>query len=73
MISRQERKSTSDPIRSFGGPVLAHGCDKICTICLASFKKDRIPPRALVNYGWQHGVGQRKWETVLRFFLWLAT
>lgn len=53
MVARRERKSDADKILPLSGPVLADDCDSVCMNCRQYMKEDKIPPKALVNYGWK--------------------
>lgn len=51
-VTRIKRKSTSQAISEFKGPVLDYQCDKICDDCRKSIRKGKVPRLALVNNLW---------------------
>ena len=51
-VTRVERKSVSQPISEFKGPVLDYRCDKICDDCRKSIRKGKVPRLALANNLW---------------------
>ncbi|KAF8809210.1 hypothetical protein BYT27DRAFT_7094612, partial [Phlegmacium glaucopus] len=51
-VTRIERKSASQAISEFKGPVLDYRCDKICDNCRKSIRKGRVPRLALANNLW---------------------
>lgn len=55
MVTRMEHKSEDDPVKPLPGPVLDTTCDSICTPCLTSLRKHKMPKNALARGLW---VGQ---------------
>lgn len=51
-ITRIERSSLDRPIREFSGPVLDHGCSKVCETCRTSIVGGKVPKSALANGMW---------------------
>ena len=51
-ITRVERKSSSEKIKEFAGPVLDYECNMICTDCRSTIRKGKIPNHALANGLW---------------------
>ena len=51
-LTRLERKSVNEPINEIKGPVIAHGCKKICHTCCKHLKKGKTPPLSLANGLW---------------------
>ena len=51
-VTRKERHHHNDPIEDMEGPVLAPGCDGICSDYVKSLKKQRMPKLALANGIW---------------------
>ena len=51
-VTRIERKSASQKIAEFRGPVLDYRCDKVCDNCRKDIRKGKVPPLALVNNLW---------------------
>ena len=51
-VTRIERKSASQKIAEFRGPVLDYRCDKVCDNCRKVIRKGKVPPLALVNNLW---------------------
>ena len=51
-VTRRERFSLTEDIRSLHGPVLAEDCDKVCSICTSSLQNKRVPHLALANGLW---------------------
>jgi hypothetical protein len=51
-ITRVERKSVSDPIRGYKGPVLDYSCNKICDRCRSSIQRGNLPDFALARGIW---------------------
>jgi hypothetical protein len=51
-VSRQERLSSEDPVHELQGPIVEHSCDNICSTCLSSVLKGKIPKHALANGLW---------------------
>jgi hypothetical protein len=48
-VARKARGKSSDPIKELRGPILAHGCSRICPICVKSLEKKKMPTLALAN------------------------
>ena len=51
-VTRIERKSSSQKISEFRGPVLDYRCDKVCDSCRKDIRKGIIPRLALANSLW---------------------
>jgi hypothetical protein len=51
-VTRQLRKSVNDTIVDVEGPVLDTKCSSVCTSCLTSLQKNKVPLNALVNGNW---------------------
>jgi hypothetical protein len=51
-VTRIERKSASQKISEFQGPVLDYRCDKICDNCRKNVRKGIVPRLALANNLW---------------------
>ncbi|KAF9455954.1 hypothetical protein BDZ94DRAFT_1285958 [Collybia nuda] len=51
-MTRVERKSSTEPIREYKGPVLDYNCDKVCDDCRTCIRKGNIPKNALANGLW---------------------
>jgi len=51
-VTRKARCKDSDPVRELRGPVLAPGCTRVCSICLESLDKKKMPTLALANGLW---------------------
>ena len=51
-VTRQERSTSTSPIKEFKGPVLDYSCSAICNNCRACVRKGRIPRLALANGLW---------------------
>ena len=51
-VTRIERKSASQRISEFQGPVLDYRCDKICDNCRKNIRKGIVPRLALANNLW---------------------
>lgn len=49
MVTRMERKSEDDPVKPLPGPVLDTTCDSICTPCLTSLRKHKMPRMPLLG------------------------
>jgi len=52
MVTRLERESAKDPVKSIPGPVLDKTCDSICNECLTCLKKKTVPKLALSRGMW---------------------
>lgn len=50
--TRQTRHRSTDPILAVDGPVLAKGCNSVCSDCEQSLKSSKIPMFSLTNYMW---------------------
>lgn len=50
--TRKERKSFRDPIEDVDGPVLANGCNNICTSCAQTLESNKVPLNALCAGTW---------------------
>ena len=51
-VTRQERSTSTSPIKEFKGPVLDYSCSAICNDCRGSVHKGRIPRLALASGLW---------------------
>ena len=51
-VTRTERKSVSQKISEFRGPVLDYRCDKVCDNCRKNIRKGKVPCLALANNLW---------------------
>lgn len=51
-VSRLERKCSSDPIMGLQGPIIDQSCHHVCSTCLLSLRKAKIPKHALANGLW---------------------
>jgi len=51
-VTRKARCKGSDPVRELRGPILAHDCSKVCSICIESLEKKKVPTLALANGLW---------------------
>jgi hypothetical protein len=51
-VTRKARCKDSDPVRELRGPVLAPGCNRVCSICIESLSKKKMPTLALANGLW---------------------
>ena len=51
-VTRVERKTSSDPLRSFKGPVLDYNRSLICNLCRGCIRNGKIPKLALANGLW---------------------
>jgi hypothetical protein len=51
-VTRIERKSASQKISEFRGPVLDYRCDKVCDNCRKCIRKGIVPRLALANNLW---------------------
>ena len=51
-ITRIERKDLSNPIQEYRGPVLDHGCNRICDDCRQQLRKGQVPRNALAKGLW---------------------
>ena len=52
MITREERKSSSDPIKRHAGPIRDFACDHICEGCVKSIRDEKLPRNSLANGLW---------------------
>lgn len=50
--TRKERSHVGESIAPIQGPVLAKGCNSVCSDCTRSLKASRIPLFLLANYLW---------------------
>ncbi|KAJ7305399.1 hypothetical protein DFH08DRAFT_721191, partial [Mycena albidolilacea] len=57
--TRKERLSAEDPIEELDGPILAAGCDMVCTECESKMLKHVTPQHSLANHLW---VGELPWQ-----------
>jgi len=48
-VTWKERKSESDAVAEFTGPVLDYSCSPVCQQCRAAIRRDRVPRLALAN------------------------
>ena len=51
-VTRIERKSVTQAVSEFKGPVLDYRCDKICDDCRKVVRKGKVPHLALANNLW---------------------
>ncbi|KAF5370899.1 hypothetical protein D9615_009822 [Tricholomella constricta] len=51
-VTRIERKSATQKIRSYQGPVLDYSCDRVCDDCRGYIRKGDVPKLALANGLW---------------------
>ena len=51
-VTRIERRSASQKISEFRGPVLDYQCDKVCDNCRKNIRKGIVPRLALANNLW---------------------
>ncbi|KAJ7171045.1 hypothetical protein C8R46DRAFT_846864, partial [Mycena filopes] len=51
-VTRKERFTSEDPIEEIPGPVLAHGCTKICVDCETYLSNGVVPKLALARHNW---------------------
>jgi len=51
-VTRKARCKSSDPVKELRGPILAHGCSRVCPICVESLEKKKMPTLALANGLW---------------------
>ena len=51
-VTRKSRCKSSDPVRELRGPILAPGCSGVCSVCIESLDKNKIPIMALANNLW---------------------
>jgi hypothetical protein len=58
-VTRKERFTNHDPIEELDGPVLADGCDSVCTDCESTLLKGAVPLRSLANNIW---IGCVPWQ-----------
>ncbi|KAF8160492.1 hypothetical protein K438DRAFT_1456901, partial [Mycena galopus ATCC 62051] len=58
-VTRRERHEASDPIESIHGPILAPGCDSVCTECEKGLRRNVAPTHSLSNHLW---LGEIPWQ-----------
>ena len=51
-ITRKARSNSSDPVKELRGPILAPGCSNVCSVCMESLEKEKMPILALANGRW---------------------
>ena len=51
-VTRKARCTSSDPVRELKGPILAPDCNGVCSICIESLEKNKVPTLALANGLW---------------------
>jgi hypothetical protein len=51
-VTRKARCKSSDPVRQLRGPILAPDCNRVCSICVESLEKKKVPTLALANGIW---------------------
>src|SRR5882762_1447486 len=51
-VTRKARCKSSDPVRELRGPILAPGCGRVCSTCVESLDKKKMPVLALANGLW---------------------
>ncbi|KAF8134058.1 hypothetical protein K438DRAFT_1482473, partial [Mycena galopus ATCC 62051] len=57
--TRRERNEISEPIQAINGPVLAAGCDSVCTECESALRRHVAPTHSLSNHLW---LGEVPWQ-----------
>ncbi|KAF8183539.1 hypothetical protein K438DRAFT_1473424, partial [Mycena galopus ATCC 62051] len=58
-VTRKERQDLSDPVDAINGPVLATGCDSVCTECESALRRQYAPTHSLSNHLW---LGEVPWQ-----------
>jgi len=48
-VTRKARCKCSDPVRELRGPILAPGCNGVCSVCVESLDNEKVPILALAN------------------------
>ena len=61
-ITQAKRKSSTQKITEFKGPVLDYKCDKVCDNCCKSIRKWKVPHLALANNLWLGSVPKELFE-----------
>src|ERR1700729_1188764 len=51
-VTRKTRCKSTDPVSELRGPILAPGCSRVCSICVESLDKKKLPTLALANGLW---------------------
>jgi hypothetical protein len=51
-VTRRARCKSSDPVRDLRGPILAPGCNRVCSVCIESLDKRKLPILSLANGIW---------------------
>ena len=51
-ITKKARSNSSDPVKELRGPILAPGCNSICSTCVEFLEKGKMPILALANGLW---------------------
>ena len=51
-VTRKTRCKSTDPVSELRGPILAPGCSRVCSICVESLDKKKMPTLALANGLW---------------------
>lgn len=51
-VTRRPRSSMMNPIENIPGPVLATGCNGICSACVNIMRRGKVPKNALANGLW---------------------
>src|SRR6267154_2403607 len=51
-VTRKAKCKSIDPVKELRGSVLAPGCNKVCSTCVESLDKKKIPNLALANGLW---------------------
>ena len=50
--TRKARCKNCDPVRDLRGPILAPGCRRVCSVCIESLDKEKMPILSLANNIW---------------------
>ena len=48
-VTRKARCKSFDPVRELRGPILAPGCSRVCSICVESLGREKVPTLAFAN------------------------
>ena len=51
-VTRKARSSSFNLVKELRGPILAPGCNNVCSVCVESLAKGNIPILALANGRW---------------------
>jgi DNA-directed RNA polymerase subunit RPC12/RpoP len=58
-VTQKERFSITDPVEEVSRPILAKGCEGVCTECESKLLARVRPPRSLANHLW---IGELPWQ-----------